>query len=185
MKRSHPLSLSDRHSTAAGLAAAIAAIATMSVAILCACSDGNNHTGRLGADRLRPVPADGLVAFKPVYFSVKGDTVRNCDTASEYKLLARNKPADEDGKSEFHYDAFTGNGAKIGLFTFQRFSGDSLFMIATINKGGPDNFYSGVCIEKKDILRTFMLSESTTAHAKTNGQHPMSRRRPPGGTGHR
>lgn len=158
----------------------------VALAALCfACSDGNNHSGRLGSDRLRPVPADGLVAYKPVYLSVRGDTVRNCDTTSEYRVLVRNKPADGDAKDDFRYDAFTSNGAKIGLFTFQKFSGDSLFMIATVIKGGPENQYSGLCLEKKDILRTFMLNESAAAHEKVNTRSPMARKRPAGGIGHR
>jgi hypothetical protein len=131
------------------------------------------------------VPADGLVAYKPVYLSVRGDTVRNCDTASEYRVLVRNKPADKDGDDDFRYDAFTSNGARIGLFTFQKFSGDSLFLIATVTKGGPENAYAGLCLEKKDILRTFMLNESAPAHAKGNARPPMSRKRPSGGLGGR
>ncbi len=154
----------------------------LSLALLLACSDGQNHTDRLGAERLRPVPADGLVPYKQVYLSVLTDTIRNCDTASEYRILIRTRVKGEKRGDEFHYDGFTSNGYGVSIFTFQKFSGDSLFMIATVNKGGPDNFYSGVCIEKKDLARTFMLAEPGPAKGEAKKPRgPGGKRRAGGG----
>jgi hypothetical protein len=144
------------------------------------CSDGANHTDRLGAERLRSVPADGLVVSKQVFLAALADTIPNCDTASEYKLLVRS-PSGGDAGGKFHYDEFTSNGYKIPLFTFQKFSGDSLFLSATLYNGGPDNFVSGVCIEQKYVARTFMLADQPHAEAKKDPQR--GHRRKSGGMG--
>ncbi|MDB5051630.1 MAG: hypothetical protein JWO30_4701 [Fibrobacteres bacterium] len=145
------------------------------------CSDGNNHSAPSKSEHLRPVPVESMVPYKQVFLASSRDSILNCDTASEYRVLLKAKAPAEAGEGGYRYDVFTANGYNVPLFTFLKSSGDSLFFVATINKGGPDNFFSGICIERRDIARAFMESESSGPKPEGKKAHAHGRHRGGGG----
>jgi hypothetical protein len=141
------------------------------------CSDGKNHSAPSQPDQIHPVPVEGMVPYKQVFLAASRDTILNCDTSGEYRMLVKTSRSGEAQASGYTYDRFTADGNDVRLFTFLKASGDSLFFVATVNKGGPDNFYSGVCIKRRDIARAFMESENAARKPEGKKAHAHGRRR--------
>jgi hypothetical protein len=105
------------------------------------------------APKIHSVSLDSLTPYKQVFLKVGPDTLRNCDTASDYKEFV--KVPSKDGTPK-RYDAFAVNGDPIVAETFLKVVNDSVYFMATVENRNKGDSYVSLCVERRFISETMM-----------------------------
>lgn len=130
--------------------------------------------------KLRSVSLESLAPYKQVFLKVGPDTVRNCDTASDYKVIVKVPPKDGAARP---YDAFAVNGEPILSQTFLRAADDSIYFMATVEKPDKADVYVSLCVERRYISESLTASSPGAKSETRKGRGAHGGRRRSGGFG--
>lgn len=104
--------------------------------------------------QIQPVSVDSLNPYQQVNLVTQGDVLKNSDTSSVYPEIVKGK-TNASGKVDSRFDTFSANGHPITRFTFLKYSGDSAYFIATVEKNQDEDDYVTVGVDKKSIVKVY------------------------------
>ncbi len=111
----------------------------------------------LFAEEMVIVQPDSLLPYRNIYLQTTASVLSNYEMNSEYKEVIKiNEPDVAKTKNKIPYDAFQINGFKVSQFTFLKTAGDSLFILATLEKKSSEDVYAKICLSKKNIQQVFV-----------------------------
>ena len=150
-------------------------LASFMLGLFAGCAGSESKDGDPEA-KIRSVSLESLTPYKQVFLKVGPDTLKNCDTASDYKVFVKVPPKAGAAKT---YDAFAVNGDPILSQTFLRAENDSIYFMATVQKQDKADVYVSLCLERRYIAETLV---TLTPGAKNEGRKGKG---PHGGGGRR
>ncbi len=100
---------------------------------------------------LVPVNPDSLGPYQPVFLNAPGTRLSNCDSTALYSTLERSATEKDHGHDSVVYNRFLAGGHPVRQLTFLRAAGDTIFLLATVEKNRDVDDYAKFCVEKNAI----------------------------------
>jgi hypothetical protein len=100
-----------------------------------------------------PVYLDSLPTSKRIHLLLSMDSIPNCDTDSRVKKIFQDTIPAKKRSDDTYFPDLKADGFAVEQITYLNRSGDSLFFMATVRQDSIGQFYTSLCIDRKDVIR--------------------------------